>query len=142
VNVHAVDVVEHKIDMDYDGLGGIFMISSGNGGRTMDPALLPGSHYVDNEGLYIPIEAFRKAAGTLEHYTLVDPAKIFATPLPGLHIWQDEGPRPLMLLKEGANAIDAGTVLPTVTDGYAGKAPDLGAHEFGKPAPHYGPRGR
>ena len=37
-------------------------------------------------------------------------------------------------------AIDAGTVLATINDGYAGKAPDLGAYEFGQPLPAYGPR--
>ncbi len=37
-------------------------------------------------------------------------------------------------------AIDAGMVIPNVTDGFTGKAPDLGAYEFGQPIPHYGPR--
>jgi hypothetical protein len=37
-------------------------------------------------------------------------------------------------------AIDAGTVLPGVTDGYTRNAPDLGALEFGRPLPMYGPR--
>jgi len=45
-------------------------------------------------------------------------------------------------LREGAVAIDAGTVLPNVTDGFAGQAPDLGAYEYGKPLPHYGPRNK
>jgi len=36
--------------------------------------------------------------------------------------------------------IDRGVVLPSVNDGYAGTAPDLGAIEFGQPLPHYGPR--
>ena len=33
-------------------------------------------------------------------------------------------------------------VLPTVTDGFTGTAPDLGALEVGRPAPYYGPRPR
>ena len=37
-------------------------------------------------------------------------------------------------------AIDAGVVLPTINDGFTGKAPDLGAYEFGQPLPQYGPR--
>jgi hypothetical protein len=37
-------------------------------------------------------------------------------------------------------AIDAGTLLPTITDDFTGKAPDLGAYELDKPVPHYGPR--
>ena len=42
-------------------------------------------------------------------------------------------------LKPGSAAIDRGTVLPTITDGYTGPAPDLGAYELGS-APEYGPR--
>ncbi|MBC8870360.1 MAG: hypothetical protein H8E44_13130 [Planctomycetes bacterium] len=40
-----------------------------------------------------------------------------------------------------SRAVDAGTVIPNVTDGFTGKAPDLGAYELGPPMPHYGPRG-
>jgi len=43
-------------------------------------------------------------------------------------------------LKPGAAVIDRGTPLPNVTEGYAGRAPDLGALEFGQPVPQYGPR--
>jgi hypothetical protein len=43
-------------------------------------------------------------------------------------------------LKAGSAAIDKGTVIPTIMDGFTGQAPDLGALEFGRPAPHYGPR--
>lgn len=43
-------------------------------------------------------------------------------------------------LKPGSAAVDRGIALPNVNDGFAGKAPDLGALEQGKPAPHYGPR--
>ena len=37
-------------------------------------------------------------------------------------------------------AIDAGTLLPTINDDFTGEAPDLGAYEYGRPIPHYGPR--
>ncbi|MEO5922309.1 MAG: hypothetical protein ABIR70_00625 [Bryobacteraceae bacterium] len=43
-------------------------------------------------------------------------------------------------LKPGAAAVDRGVVLPTVTNGFAGRAPDLGALEVGQTPPHYGPR--
>ena len=43
-------------------------------------------------------------------------------------------------LKAGSAAVDRGVSLPTVTDGFAGKAPDLGALEVGAAVPHYGPR--
>src|SRR5678810_1291053 len=41
-------------------------------------------------------------------------------------------------LREGSAALDRGTKLPTVTDGFAGGGPDLGALERGQPPPHYG----
>jgi hypothetical protein len=43
-------------------------------------------------------------------------------------------------LKPGAAPVDKGVIIPTVTDGYAGAAPDMGALESGRPLPHYGPR--
>jgi hypothetical protein len=43
-------------------------------------------------------------------------------------------------LKAGGKAVDAGVRLPNVNDGFAGRAPDLGAYEVGQPAPVYGPR--
>lgn len=42
-------------------------------------------------------------------------------------------------LKPGSKAVDAGVVIPTVNEDFAGKAPDLGALEVGKPMPKYGP---
>jgi hypothetical protein len=43
-------------------------------------------------------------------------------------------------LKAGSAAVDRGVLLPNVTDGFTGKAPDLGAVEVGQALPHYGPR--
>ncbi len=43
-------------------------------------------------------------------------------------------------LAPGSDAIDHGMVLPNVTDGYQGAAPDLGAQETGCPVPIYGVR--
>jgi len=43
-------------------------------------------------------------------------------------------------LAAGSGAIDAGIVLPGVTDGFTGRAPDLGALESGRSVPAYGPR--
>lgn len=43
-------------------------------------------------------------------------------------------------LRSGTAAIDAGVELPNITDGYSGKAPDLGALEYGAEEVHYGPR--
>ncbi len=43
-------------------------------------------------------------------------------------------------LKSDSVAVDAGVAIPTVNEGFAGRAPDLGAMEIGQPLPHYGPR--
>ena len=45
-------------------------------------------------------------------------------------------------LKPGSAAVDAGMELPNITDGFAGKSPDLGAIESGQPMPAYGPRAK
>jgi hypothetical protein len=43
-------------------------------------------------------------------------------------------------LKPGSAAVDRGVALPNVNEGFAGRAPDLGALEAGQSLPHYGPR--
>jgi hypothetical protein len=43
-------------------------------------------------------------------------------------------------LRPGSAAVDAGVAIPNITDGYTGKAPDLGASEVGSALPPYGPR--
>jgi hypothetical protein len=43
-------------------------------------------------------------------------------------------------LKPGSRAVDAGVPLPNINDGFAGRAPDLGAYEVGQAIPVYGPR--
>jgi len=43
-------------------------------------------------------------------------------------------------LKPKSAAVDVGCRLPNLNDDFTGKAPDIGALEFGKPLPVYGPR--
>ncbi|HVG71573.1 MAG TPA: hypothetical protein VM819_11715 [Vicinamibacterales bacterium] len=43
-------------------------------------------------------------------------------------------------LRSGSAAVDRGIALPTVTNGFSGRAPDLGALESGAPLPVYGVR--
>jgi hypothetical protein len=60
---------------------------------------------------------------------------------PNAPLTQVFDPEPLdFSLARRSAAVDAGVALPGVTDDFSGKAPDLGALEFGKPTPHYGPR--
>ena len=68
---------------------------------------------------------------TFEKMTLPDPAKRHQV----LHAMDVN-----FQLKPGSKAVDAGEVIPTVNDGFVGKAPDLGALEVGQAPPHYGPR--
>jgi hypothetical protein len=42
-------------------------------------------------------------------------------------------------LRPRSPAVDRGLVLPNITDGFKGRAPDLGAYELGSAPPHYGP---
>lgn len=49
-------------------------------------------------------------------------------------------PAQFMTLNPGCGAVDAGTILPNINDGFVGAAPDLGAFELGQPVPTYGPR--
>jgi hypothetical protein len=88
------------------------------------------------------LEAMRKATGQEEHGIEVD-YDVFRS----LH-----GPDPAgrhaiyhaadldFRIKPGGAAEDAAVRLPTVNDGFAGRAPDLGALENGRPEPVYGPR--
>ena len=50
-------------------------------------------------------------------------------------------PAPLLSLRQGANAIDAGGAIVNLNDPYVSDGkPDLGAFEYGRLPPHYGPR--
>jgi hypothetical protein len=98
---------------------------------------------------YASLAEFTAATGYEQHGRLVD-YDIFQNVQP--HPWLDDPPKgpaqaydPAALdyrLRAGSAALDAGCVLPNVTEGFTGKAPDLGALEFGRPVPHYGPRRR
>jgi hypothetical protein len=85
---------------------------------------------------------FSAATGQERHGVLLDTDIFVNAPLPDradpqrLYRPQDLDFR----LKPGSAAVDAGVELPTITDGFTGKAPDLGAYELGSEPPHYGPR--
>lgn len=96
------------------------------------------------ERVFPSLEAYSKATGKDIHSQLLD-YDIFAdAPMPDFSdpTRAVEPDSVDLRLKKGAAAIDAGIELPNVTDGFSGKAPDLGAYEFGAPLPHYGPRSR
>jgi hypothetical protein len=96
---------------------------------------------------YATLEAYQQGAKQDLHSVLVDydifvnvkklDAKDLAT-VQRLYQAEDFDFR----LKPGSAAIDRGIALPNNTDGFTGRAPDLGALELGTPAPIYGPRPR
>jgi hypothetical protein len=85
---------------------------------------------------------FVKTAGQEKHSILVDYDVFMNVQMPDKdnlpHLYSPEEFD--FRLKADSKAIDAGAVIPTITDGFTGKAPDIGAYESGKPLPHYGPR--
>ncbi|HEY5411948.1 MAG TPA: hypothetical protein VIJ94_14595 [Caulobacteraceae bacterium] len=91
---------------------------------------------------FATLEAFAKATGQDPHSVLVDLDIFVKASLPDRSDPQRLY-RPAELdfrLRPGSAAIDRGVPLPTINDGYTGKAPDLGAYELGALPPHYGPR--
>ena len=113
-----------ECDFDYDGFGGQwkqFLKWNGRRYRSLADA---------------------QAAGLYRHAVRVDPAALFQSGLlPPADATRQFTPKANDLrLKAGSKALDAGAPLPNVNDGFQGKAPDLGACEFGQELPHYGPR--
>ena len=90
---------------------------------------------------YPTLAAFRKRWKHEQHGILVDFDDFVNAPLPKVGQTYDRRKIDLRL-KRGARPVDAGCRLPNVNDGYAGKAPDMGCYEFGRPLPHYGPRSK
>ena len=90
------------------------------------------------------LEAYSMATGQDRHSRLVDYEIFVNAPMPDFSDPTRVVPVDSvdLRLRKGAEAIDAGTILPNVTDGFVGSGPDLGAYEFGSPLPHYGPRPR
>jgi len=109
-----------------------------------DPA--PGIFRGFGNNRYDTFEAFKAEAA--QHDILVDFSDFVNVPKPAdLASKADPTPPFPFDIKalnfhpaEGSPLIDAGMVIPGLTDDYVGEAPDIGALEKGRPAPHYGPR--
>jgi len=91
---------------------------------------------------YATLKDYQEATGQERHSVLVDYDVFVQVPKPDSsdpqRVYKPEGLD--FSLRPASAAVDAGMVLPTITDGFTGKAPDLGAFEWGRPAFHYGPR--
>lgn len=87
---------------------------------------------------FVDLKSFSESVGVETHGLRVNKDEVFAQwPVP--KDVGDVGPV-MLLLKKDASVIDAGSPLPNIAEGFTGKAPDLGAFEFGGALPHYGPR--
>lgn len=115
-------VPDWRTDVDYDGF---------DWAEAKDAFRWNGAKYAD-------VDSFSAAVGIERHGIRVKKAEIFER----FDVPAEKGRAALqnLTLKAGCNAIDAGARLPNINDDFAGKAPDLGAHEFGRPVAHYGPR--
>jgi hypothetical protein len=127
------------------------------GGRTVnwDQPLDPPTFTVDSNGWY-PDGAFHfgtgatgknyasfaavQAGGLYEAHGRLLGASIFASGLMAPPSYKTAVTPTDGTLASGSDAIDHGILLPNVTDGYRGAAPDLGAQETGCPVPVYGVR--
>ncbi len=85
------------------------------------------------------LDAFYKATGLEEHGMTVD-YDAFVTAGPP-EKGKSYGPSDYDLrLQRDAGVVDAGTVLAQITDGFTGKAPDVGCYELDRKPHRYGPR--
>ena len=116
----------NEVDLDYDGYAGAGFAKFATWSRVP----------------YDTLAEFQKATGQEMHCVMLPPEGLFASGL-GL----PKSPEDMLDFAkndlrpaEKSGAIDAGIAVPGITDGYKGKAPDLGAYEYGTPLPHYGPR--
>lgn len=91
---------------------------------------------------YPSLEAYRDATGQERHSVLVD-YDVFRKVTPPdrtdpQRVYHPDGYD--FNLRPGSAAVDTGVVLPTITDSFTGRAPDLGAYELDRPVFHVGPR--
>jgi len=95
-----------------------------------------------NGKVYHTLKDFQTATKEEEHAVILPVKGLFATgvTLPESADKMVDIAVNDLRLAGGTAAIDAGYVFPGITDGYKGKAPDLGAYELGSELPHYGPR--
>jgi len=91
---------------------------------------------------YKTLSDYSTATGQDKHSVLVDYDIFMNVTMPGIadlqHLYDPEDFD--FRLKANSAASGKGIVLPTITDGFTGKAPDLGAYQQGQPIPVYGPR--
>jgi hypothetical protein len=92
----------------------------------------------NNRQRFEDLQSFAEAVGIEKHGVRVRKEDIFANwsiPAEPARVSRQH-----LTLKPGSKAVDAGAVVPNISDDFVGEAFDLGAYEFGGEMPHYGPR--
>jgi hypothetical protein len=123
---YSIDPPMVRCDFDYDGFAGasgeIFLKWCGQ--------------------RYASIGEVRAKAPVYRHAVAMPVAGLFASGLaaPAADGLVFDAAKLDLRLQAGCAAIDAGETLPGFDDGFAGKAPDLGAYELGATPPRYGIR--
>ena len=115
-----------RCDFDADGYSvhpGPFALWNGRAYKTPEAARLSGNLYKTHGAVVVDREGCFAAAVSS----------------PDIKVRQPIEKNDLRLAK-GSGAVDQGVPLPNFSDGFAGKAPDLGCYELGRPLPQYGPR--
>lgn len=104
------------------------------------PFKSPNSGTPQQESTFKDLADFSEYTGHEKHGVVVD-YEIFQQIVAPSGDEKELPPLKLVLV-QNSKAVDAGLVLPNITDGFTGQAPDLGAYELGSTPPHYGPRQR
>ncbi len=108
-------------------------------GPKTEPKFLVGSE------MYPSLQAMTEATGYEKHGGIFQSYDVFAKAFEPTHAASNEDPLVYaheldLYPADGAPTIDAGTVIPGVSEQFEGNAPDMGALEKGQAAPIYGPR--
>jgi hypothetical protein len=121
-NVVSLAAADTTVDLDYDGYGSTLGTFDGRIGDTRLSSLVEmRSTTSEVHAVEVSLAAFAAAV------------PYPSSPFPALAA-QDLRP------SAAGAAVDAGVAIAGINDGFAGSAPDLGAHEAGQPLPVYGPR--
>jgi len=135
-NWNYSNTVDHNVCWNNGGFPGITINSPAAGDRIYNNtvfncawSLAPGNNAwnTTNGAIGNPDPAFWTRY--VDEYLAANNLFLSSSPQTELADWT----RQKFQLLPGASAVDAGLVVPGVTDGYAGSAPDLGAYEQGAP---------
>ncbi len=117
------DLDRATADLDFDAFGSTLGTFSGNfGGISFSSLSAMRNNTTEKNAIQVDLSVFAT--------TVTFPSDPMAVLLPSADL----------RIRAGSPVENAGVVIPNVTDGFTGSAPDIGAYEIGVPLPVYGPR--